>query len=254
MKKRLNYTNRKKISHAGSDPEVRISLRHEGNAPHDLIAAVSLRPRVGFPEDSKLILEATYGPYRERYDLGKTPDTRKEYRELLKHIPPDAAAFKFKIVDVDGILLARSSRMKPEKSGDSGNEHPTDGFVSVQSVDMDSVWRLRLEDGALPVLEVNKELDVKSRLNTDPALKAAIFPAALREILNKYLVCSGEDDPWYVTIFDFAQSLVSEEYSEIPNEKGFELGASEKNKWIDAVIDRYTRQCGFISGFQESEV
>jgi hypothetical protein len=254
MKKRFNYTSRKKISHSGSSPEVKVSLMHEGGPPFDLVAAVSLKRASDFPKDARLILEATHGPYRERYDLGTRPNSSKEYRKLLRHISPDAAVFKFKIVDRKGILLARSARIKPEKLGESGNENPSDGFISVESVDMDSVWRLRLEDAALPVLEVNRDFDVKARLNADPVFKAAIFPAVLRELLYRYLACADDDDQWCVTVLEFAQSFVEDDFPEIPREKVFELGDSEQNNWINAVIDRYTRQGGFNNAFLEDGV
>lgn len=256
MKKRLNYTGRKKLAHKGQSPEVKVALRKSGNAPYDFVVSINLRNREQYEEGSRFVMDATYGAYRERYEIGSIATVENEYRNYLNHIPPEAAVFRFKIVSDEGLLLARSARIKPEPIGEGGDQQPTEGFIGVQSVEMDDIWRLRLQGNTRPVLEVNKSLNIKSRLNDDPAFKAGVFPAVFRELLLRYLIAGDGEDQWRATVIGFAHTLVSDDYPEVPVEhgEGYELGASEQNNWIDAAVSRYCRNYGFLNAFSDEDL
>jgi hypothetical protein len=264
MKHSFNYTGRKTLSHRGASPEVGFTLyADEQKDKYEFSALIDLSGRKELPSQAAVILEVQYRTQYERYDWG-TVSSHKDiaYRQPITSIRTDAAEFTIKIVDEHGKILAQAKRISPqviyEHVNDNGSVEQTadqqsesSSLLAIKAIDMSQLWRVELRMDRRPLLQVNKKYRIKELLHDSAALRAAIFPAALREIALRYLVMKdSRDDKWAETFLRFAQM-----YNEQPLPQKYEdnLYEARTQQWIEDFIQAYCARMKITDGIETEQ-
>ncbi len=243
MKKRINSTQRKKITR----DRIQITVRED--ASFDL--KLDLR-EMKFPRDARIIVEATCAGNAEvkRFDdIGILKDFRGGIVTCENTLSPFRAnnfTFTIKIVDVQeeiGKILGFAKISASKKGGAS--------LIALEVSDqLDHIpWQLDL-DGDLPVLLVNeKYLGLARHLESDPVLQALILPGVFREvILNAIEEQDPEDDE---QVWNHLLRLAAEIHPEklpLPEDEDEE----EQKQWVKDVVNAFCGKNHFLEVFQKS--
>lgn len=255
MKKSVNFTGRKKLNFRGKRRHFALVRESGEGKPFEFkLLLTNQFYKLKFADGSRVILDASYRALNESFVVGEVDQEKDTFRGKVRRIDPDVARFVVKVVEPGGKLLARSAVFKAESVDvEEGVESGAEGFLSVRSVAMEQFWKIEMVEGSRPTLLVNKDLQVKNRLNNDVILRAAIFPSALREIVRAYAMRGDfEDggDQWSDVVLDFCKSLYDEP---LPDEVSDESVGTEFSEWLDGVVDNYIIKIRLFNGIHEFE-
>lgn len=240
MIKRVNSTGRRRI---GSD-HVSIEV-HDGTETRTFDATIDLQDFEA-PEGAEVVLEATCA--------GSNTIRRFSWGTVGQLIPPDDRAlrdlhganvfFSLKVIDRTeqfGRILGLAENIRPLKAGPrtaSGRR----GILPVENADLgDELWQLdfRKEDVFLLVNQRIKGLF--ERVRSDAIVFTLIYPAIIREVLQKALEEPFDDeedsDRWPVLWLKFAKRLHPE--GVIPSEADDD---DARDEWVSEVVSAFCRE------------
>lgn len=232
MKRRLNYTERKRIT----QDRITISLSRRKGLAESFSASVK-PDGLNLPDAAKIYVEAYHRTDYVRYSLGTVGNPRlPEYTGLpdLAH-PGD---LKFRIIVVDetaehGLILASADGIRPTV------EYEKQSILPVKIEDLGrQVWKLDFT-GDEPVLVLNERLpNINNLPSTDPRFRLYILPAVLREVFSHmYFIDRIEDleEPavsWHRNWLDFAKRFLPDK-TRWPQRSDDEFSSEDVTDWID---------------------
>lgn len=235
-RRRLNYTGRVKI--ARNCARVALRLTDDGTPPvFDLDLNLA---DYDFPREARVRIEAWRGHSLQRWNYGtvggrETPSTAD--RRLTE--VPVSCQFRVSVIAADrsGRLLGASGPIRPTQ--------PHRSLLPLVEVDDlgAEVWRLGF--GAAdaldqPELQVNSEVPgISEIVRHDPAFRALVMPAVLREILVRMVTDEGSDPAdeehsmheWY----RFAVRLVPPAGTNLSEEPAVRF------EWVDQVVAAFAK-------------
>ncbi len=243
MKKRINSTQRKKITR----DRIQITVREDAS----FTLKLDLR-ELKFPRDARIILEATCAGNAEvkRFDdIGAIKDFRGgivNYENTLRPFRASNFTFTIKIVDVQDEIgkILGFAKVPTSQKGESS-------LIALEVSDqLDLIpWQLDL-DGDLPVLLVNeKYLGLARHLESDPALQVLILPGVFREAIQKAIEEQDPDDDEQT--WNHLLRLAAELHPEkqlLPEDEDEE----EQKKWVMDVVNAFCGKNHFFEMFQRS--
>lgn len=238
MRRKFNFTGRGKIKVAGDNPQLAIELTPHSEGQSEFSVDFKIEEFTGLPETTRIVLEAWYRTSYSRYELGTigAPSILQSYE--LHGIEAGSVRFNLKLVAEDGRILAMATGVHPTIQGGDGDDAKS-SLIGVQSVDMNQMWRIRIEPDSRPVLEVNKEFNLKEKLRSDPMTKALVFPAMLREIAVRNIAAEMQnvENEWGPEFRVFAQDVLSDG-TEFPREYDG-LQQSDEHYWIERFVEAF---------------
>lgn len=243
MKRRINFSGRKKIS--AEDIRIRLSESTSGEAP---TFAADLKLPAGLPGNARVYVEPYQRSSSMRFDFGTVELLAAPADLRLTDVDRSSGVlFRVKVVDESadiGKIIAAASRIRPlGKDGDPGVK----ALLPLVSTDLgEDVWKVVL-DGAAPVLQINNRIPgFRDRLMTDRLLQGAVFPHALTTVLQKLLGTDEYDDEeqWVQDWKTFAAQLNGEELADnlSDEEEGVRLAST-----IENIVNRFCESNAFAS-------
>ena len=238
--KRFNYTGRKKILRG----DVKIRLQGDFNDKPIVDVAINLSD-YGFPQGNSVFLEPQRKTRFMRIELGKVANSiRSNSIKLTEFDDALDIDFRVKVVDASqGMLLGIAENIKPYSKDDQLDKNQQ-SILPVSSVDLSSygvLWRIS-QDDQKAVLEIERELGSRDQVVRSLMFRAFIWPAAMRQILERVL--SGND--WDPELSD-PQDL-STRWLLFTRQIGAgmpELKAADRNEeWIDTAVRILTSKIG----------
>jgi hypothetical protein len=237
MRRRINYTGRKKLREA--DLEI-MALRREEGVPFLSVDLDLDDVRYGFPGESQIRCEVKYKNHALTFPMGTVGAPQPLRAQALNGIPNNPTSLRVAI-KVVGVQEGRpveglyTGRLRPELIG--GEVEEAEGLIEVAYLDLGEglVWNLNLDDE--PVLEVNTRVPRhKSLVEDDPIFHALVLPNVVKQVLAHIFL--GEDpvdtqdpDGWACHWHDWA-----EQYAGPPP------ASAEVNElacWVDQVTDKF---------------
>lgn len=242
MKRSFNYTERVKIAQGAVS--VRLYSDSDGVQAFDTDIDLS---DYKLPIGTKIYAEAYYRNALMRFEVGTYDPEQAQYSlhgQRLDELQDPVVNFRIKLVDVStkiGWLVGVLERVQAFNENTRQVERLGLLPVNFGSDLGNRVWEVEFsEDGADPMLCINKQLKVEDSLlrdfvARDPAFVSLVFPQALRRILEQLIkegVEDGDEESWQAKWVRFAASFG---VSAPPNEDEVE----EVRLWIDSVVDAF---------------
>lgn len=250
--RRLNYTGRRKIQRE----DVGIALHEQPNSPTSFDADLMKLADYKLPADAVVSVEARLQTRWMRFGYGTvsaiTPPTD---RALTEFDSTDGILFSVKVTAASGIpgmLLAEADGIPAKFPGEA--EERRNPLLPVKSDEIGhEVYRLDFSNDP-PILLVNRAAGDKDSIVRSPLFMSIVYPAALREILNRIVHVEELDDPdddgesWQARWLRFATSLPC--VGPIPAKDD-----GDRDQWIDDAVASFAKQQGmlnrFIAGWQK---
>ena len=226
MLRKLNFTERTRIPFTA----IRIALRRGDDGVLTFDPALDLTA-VAAPAEGRVFIEAQYRTTYMRFDCGTVREPRIPEERRLSEIDSDRIVrFRVKIVDDQRRVLASSNDVVVScESGDTGTRI---SLLPVNFDDLgDQVWRIHFEGGQ-PILELNNRIEgIENLARSDPAFFALVYPAAVREVLTRFVLLDGSDgedaDEWPDLWVRWAREMVDTALPSNPD---------DRSAWIDDVV------------------
>jgi|SRR5690554_3600531 len=239
MKRRFNYTGRKKIT--------RDMLTINANRSNGRIASFSIvqinLSNLNLPGNSTVFLEAYFRSELIRFNCGTISRIVYPGQEKLTNLP-FADNLKFRLIVSDSstlLLLARGEGFSPQEDSDSKP------LLPVQFEDLGNiVWSIIYEgDFGAPILQINSNLDgIENIARNDIEFFFYVYPAVIRNVLIHMIFCDGletiEDTPdeWHRDWLKFCIKLGEEPVKELV--KGDQFDEALSYRWIDQVVEAFS--------------
>jgi hypothetical protein len=239
MKRRINYTGRKRIDHA----RAQLELVEQPDKPMKFAGHLDLTG-LGLPETAHVIVEAYHKESTQRFECGTVGHIQFPDDTALTEV--DVAGsylFRVKVVDREGNgskLIASAEKIQPKEPGEpDGNR---DFLLKVISRENTGgiPWKLELDpDGNVkPILVINTKIGSPEKMRTNPVFRALILPAAIREVLNFIFQNEDNKDPdegsWQAKWLSFAADLTNGEKDWPTNDDGDITG------WVNDVVSGFS--------------
>lgn len=239
MKRRLNYTGRKRILRAG----IRLRTDEAGATPAVIIEQLDVTG-LELVGEAVIVLEAQRQMTYERIEVGSaTGLVLPLRRELTRFIDLEGVNFRVKIVGADdgavGRILAAADGLAPVADP---SDTTARSLLHFKSADLGQrVWKLILTDDVdWPVVHVNKNAGELRDFANSEAFVAYAYPEILAQIAVETLV----DDAWdeagtwqYEWGRFFAWLGMSPSEAPLPNGNPDDLA-----EWIDDLVDTFCRR------------
>jgi hypothetical protein len=191
MKRRINFTGRKKIMQESVELNVT-----DLNTPNVAFSCSADLGRYNFPESAAVFLDVYRDKYiRQRYDLGTVGSPVKIRDEKIpKFSSYPVLTYRITVTDQGQggkLILGRSSPILFTSSG-PGSSASSILPLKFQK-NMNQVWRIDVESGK-PVLLINSGITgIEEKIRNDVLFRHSIFPAVLREILFYLFILKQPD-------------------------------------------------------------
>lgn len=239
MKRRFNYTGRKKIP----KDRISITLNKRGVTVESFNATLNF-DRLELPENAKVVVEAYYRMDLKRFDFGtvkniSNPDGSLEYLKSY------AENLRFRVTVVDpreNVIAASAQRIRPK----------WEGKKPILDIRFDNIgqqaWRVDFLGDEGPVLVVNERIPTHVP-RSQPEFIVCVLPAVLREVLMYLIFIDGIGDleetrdmeepdmDWRKEWIEFAKSF--HEYVPILNKDLDRFDPEEVEKWVDEVVEEF---------------
>lgn len=236
MKRRLNYTERKKITL----DMIEINLTRRDGTATSFAASVNLDELV-LPDTAKIYIEAYHRTDFLRYSLG-TVGQRSPAQDLNISGLAHQESLRFRILIVDetgehGLILASADSIKPT------GEWERHSILPVELKDLGrQVWKLDFT-GDLPVLLLNNRLPGALNLPSgDYHFRLHVLPVILREIFTYMFFIDKIDDleepvvEWHGQWLGFAKRFSQE--ANWP-QAGENIDNESVVRWIDLLENEF---------------
>ena len=238
MKVEFNYTGRKKI-HLH---EFRLSFIHFEN---DYLVNIDFDlSRLNLNENDKIYLELSYQGFFQSIYLGpaQAPINLHDVPLISELVPwIENVRGTLKVVDEEGdvgLIRAKSPMTRGEVIDFEGERRSRRSFLPVIQVDLGEVpWKLEFETYSVTLLINNKLEDAKYILLNDPVKMALIFPAVIREIVNKIISIkdySIEGDEWFVDFNKYFSKVLKLQFPDSENATD-----EEENEFVNGVVAKF---------------
>ena len=196
MKKRINSTGRKNINR--EHVSIYLNKATSPDRAQAFSADLSFPPQLDLDPQSSVYVEAYVRSSTMRFPYGTVGLIRPPVDTALTDIDQGAAVlFRVKVVDESaevGKIVAAADGLRPltETEESEGRK----ALLPLVKIDLgEAVWRLQIEGGAMPVLQINNRIpDLRERLFDDPLLAGAIYTEALRQVLTAIFFDDQLDD------------------------------------------------------------
>lgn len=238
MRRKLNYTDRKKIPKKNCI----FSLYSGNNGDLEFKSDLDIS-NIGFPDDSSVYIEAYYRSSVMRFHLGNVGNFKNPFTSRLGDIQSEVVFFRVKVVDKSdsiGKIIGLVDHISPESDIQKFSLLP----VSYRDLG-DRIWRLDLDSPA-PILEVNNNfrstIAIGEVVRKDPAFLTLVIPAVLREILSHILFIDEhlelDDESWQSQWLKFSSSFPGvNKLEDLPGNP--KQNISEYRDWIEDVVDSF---------------
>jgi hypothetical protein len=241
MKRRFNYTDRKRITR--DDVTVRV---HRQNGSISTFSTDIDLSNLELPDSAEVYVEAYHRSLRERYSAGTVedldPPTRRQISELAY-----TKLLKYRVMVVETStdhrrILALAERLKPD------NVSNLNVLLPFQRAPLgNEPWKVEYEGIDGPVLMVNSRIPKSvAAPDGDPKFFAHTYPYVLREILTHIIYVEGITDPadpemnWQKDWIQFVDELLGRD--ERPEELDTEEPGFEDERvrgWINRAVKQF---------------
>lgn len=231
--RRLNYTERRRITRE----QARITL-HDTPDGMSFDAALNFAGK-RFPDDARVFIEAYHRTASMRFDFGRAMQPEPPVSRLLTEFTdPSAILFRVKVTAASsgaGKLLGAADSLRPSADGEQPDDRVP--LLPVVADDLgDEVWKVSFDDSGTTLL-VNRRMENWNETIRSPFFRAAVFPAAAREILTRITqiegITSGDDaEDWRSRWIQFATS--------IPGAGA--VNHDDLAEWVDDAVAAFARQ------------
>ena len=233
--RRLNFTARQRIARADLD----ILLRRDPVGIPFFDARLDFA-QYGFPANARIFVEAYRQTTLMRFDFGTASvPAPPANRSLDDFESADEVLFRVKVTAASGaagILLGEADAIRPREP----DERPDRRLPLLPPVpeDLDEeVWRVDFEGGTY--LHVSKHLTDWKQTVRSTVFRALVYPAAMRQILERILLIEGVTAPddsgdWRSRWLRFASDLPGS--SPVPRVK------EQFEDWIENAVAAFARQ------------
>jgi hypothetical protein len=249
MQRTFNYTNRTRLLHQ----DVRIALKeHSGKFSFDAVLELT---DYGLPTEALVFLEAYRQTVWMRFEWGTVGALVEPTNRVLSEFDsPEDILFRVRITspgtktDPHGLLLAEADRVRlrsPDETADT-----TEPLLPVVPFDLGhELWRVDFDQR--PRLLLNRLAGDYKQIGHHPAFVAAVYPAAMREILINILLVQKHrdfddpDDPLSRWLrFGIEVLAVGEPPLEDGEEEAMLL-------WVGEAVAAFSRKHRLLEKFQE---
>lgn len=240
MIKRVNSTGRRRI---GSD-HVTIEV-HEGQDPRTFDATIDLKDFEA-PQEAAVFLEATCAGSNtiRRYSWGTVGQLMPPQDRALRDLHGENVFFSLKVIDRSerfGRILGLAENIRPLKAGPK-TATGRRGILPVEKADLgDELWKLDFRSEDVFLLVNQRIQGLSERVRFDAAIYTLIYPAIIREVLQRALNEQTDDDEdserWPVLWLKFGRRLHPEGFQ--PPESEDE---DEREEWIAEVVSAFCRE------------
>lgn len=240
MKRRLNYTGRRKIKRK------RVSMtlvRQKGDSISFNLKRLDIED-LGLPSNAKVYIEAYHRTELKRFDFGTvTAISRPSYLSLTDLAYPENLRFRILIVNPsNNRILAHATGITPEEQVEKKS------ILPVEFLDLgNEIWRVDYEgEEGSPILSINKRIpNIENFAKHDPQFFIYVYPSVIREILTHMIFVDGidsKDDPvidWHNDWLKFSINLGCPPPETLdPSNEDF--NKDEALKWINDVVTAFT--------------
>lgn len=238
MKRRFNYTGRKRIPL----DRIEITVNRKGGVVETFHATIKL-DNLDLPHEAAVYVEAYHRSDIMRYCFGTVGEVTQPLDTSLTHLAHvDQIRFRVLVVDGSnkrGVILASADRLRPLGQYEKHSILPVD-FRDLGR----QVWKLEY-GGDEPILAVNSLIpNIHNLVKTDARFHTYIYPAVVREIFTHMLFIDGADifgemddlDEWQANWCAFAKRFLTEE-DWATMEEGSD--SSEKLSWIERLVQEF---------------
>jgi hypothetical protein len=242
MRRRFNYTGRRKILHS----EVRIGLSRDAGGAPTFEASFDLS-RLELPPTAMIFVEAYHQTQVMRFPYGTVqhPVTPAD-RRLVDLDEGEGIHFRIKVCDPSNLslLLAEAKEISPLDADEALENRISLLSLAASSTLGQEVWRLHLPDGK-PILYYNDQLpNGKNFVTSHPAFHSLVFPCIMRLVLTHILIHEGyepeeEELPgWMTDWLRFAQRYPGVEPP--PTDRGTDADEGPLLEWIERAVSAFT--------------
>jgi hypothetical protein len=251
MKRRFNYTQRRKIPRS----QVAIAwVEPQSDAePLQFAGELNLELIPPLPSNAEVFLEVYSGPVSMRFPCGTVDKpVLPEDRKLNDFAPGQRPLLRVKVTSPDDPLkrlLARADSISPMSPDEAKTGRRS--ILPVELLDLgDLVWRVNMDDPEQPILQLNKSINQPNDISTmakEGDFLGLAYPAVIREILTALLHPDSAADGTHHWI-DFGSRMAG---CLPPNDDDFDESANEEfakecRIWIEKAVS------GFASHFEVS--
>lgn len=237
MIKHVNFTGRKRLRQSVAQIVV-----HDGK-PRTFDAKIDLSD-TRMPVDAAVFLEAMCAGSTnvERFAFGKVGSIVPPLDRRLTRIDGEHVFFALKVVDQSerfGRLLGIAENIRPHKAGkltSAGRQ----GILPIDTAELgQEVWRLDFGEHYV-CLHVNAGMpELKERARWDPFFYAVVYPAVIRQVLEKALRMGTEadeaDEKWPSAWLRFGRDL----HPERAQPPTAESAEEECDEWINDIVGAF---------------
>ena len=249
--RRLNFTGRKRINRE----HVRIALHEKAGEPATFDADLGDLKEYKLPAEAFVFVEARIQTRWMRFAFGTVGRPSKNLAPtaaLAEFDSTDGVLFSIKVTsasDRSGMMLAEADRIPVRFPGEV--EEPRLPLLPVKSEELGhEIYRIDFT-GPTPMLLINRAAGVKDTLVRSPLFMSLVYPAALREILNRIIhveQCEEYDeegDGWMDRWLKFATRLPN--IGPVPDKDD-----DDRELWIDDAIAAFAKQQTMLDRFVTS--
>jgi hypothetical protein len=249
MKRRLNYTGRKKIKREN----VSINFIRENG----IVAAFAVNKLdlsdLNLPPEAKVYVEAYYRTELKRFNFGTAGSISRPSRCDLRGMAyPENLKFRILVVEpLDGKLLAHADRISPEEPAEKKPILPVE-FSDLEN----EIWQVKYEgDEGSPILIINSRIpNIQNIAEQDAQFLIYVYPQVIREVLTHMVFVDGVDSTtepstdWHGDWLNFIRQL-GVEFPETLNKNDENFSEDDALKWINESVSAF---CNIHSNkFQE---
>jgi hypothetical protein len=253
--RRLNYTGRKRINRE----DVGIALYEREGEPATFDADLAALQKYNLSVDALVFVEARLQTRWMRFPFGTIGAiTPHADRRLLEFDSTEGVVFSVKVTSTSGrtgMVLAQADRIPVRSPGEV--EERRLPILPVKADDLGhEVYRVDFS-GPTPMLLINRAAGDKDTLARSPLFMSLVYPAALREILNRivrieeYEEFDEDGDGWMDRWLKFATRLSG--VGTVPSKDD-----DDPDQWIDDAVAAFARKQTmldrFLAGWQKGGV
>jgi hypothetical protein len=249
MKRKLNYTGRKKIKREN----VTINfIRQNGAVVAFAVNRLDLND-LNLPSEAKVYVEAYYRTELKRFDFGTVGNiSNPSPCDLRGMAYPENLKFRILVVDPSNKkLLAHADGISPEKPAEKKS------ILPVEFSDLgNEIWRVEYEgEEGSPILIINERIpNIQNIAKQDAQFLTYVYPQVIREVLTYMVFVDGIDSTtepsttWHGDWLKFVRQL-GVEFPKTLNKDDENFDKGEALRWIN---DSVTAFCNNYSNkFQE---
>lgn len=249
MKRRLNYTGRKRILRT----DIRLRADESGSVPAVTVQKLNLGSH-DLPERSQIVLEAQRQTTHTRVEIGTVEDLHLPVRrELPDFLDLAGVHFRVKVVgkdaEVEGQILAAADGLIPEVDA---RESATRSLLLFKSADLGQrVWQLVLSDDAdWPLVLINKRVGDWHAFAMSEQFVAYAYPEILTRVAHAALVSGDMDDfgAWQSEWLRYFRWLGKD-----PIELGDldEVDSDAVEEWVGELVETFCRKHSLVDRIAE---